>query len=106
MAGRRIRDRADARACLVAVATSGLTRRDWAVANGVDARSLNMWRVILERQRRTDVRGGLRLVELVAEEPPAPLARYVVRVGTAEVEVDGGFDERTLRRLLRVVASC
>ena len=53
---------------------------------------------------------SLRLVELVPKPPAAPAAaepvRYTVGCGDMSVDVDARFDEATLRRLLRVMASC
>lgn len=96
---RKVRDREEARWCLEAAESSGLHRADWARSNGIDARSLNAWRLNLGRRGPTT-----RLVELVPREVPA--ARYTVRFGDFVVEVDERFDEETLRRLLDVVASC
>ena len=98
MAGRRIRDEADARACLAAVEASGLGRAEWARREGIDARSLNVWRMNLSRKR-----APARLVELV---PTVRAARYVVRCGHLEVEIGDDFNEATLFRLLQVVAAC
>ena len=84
-------------------AKSGMSRRDWARSVGVDARSLNCWRVALERRGKTR---PVRLVELVAAPQPERCARFVVRAGEFSVEVDDNFDEVALRRLLRVVAQC
>ena len=107
MLRRKIRNGRDARACLDAVAESGLTRVAWAHANGVDARSLQAWRLTLERRasRVAPSPTTLRLVELVATEPRPPAA-YVVRCGSMAVEVDERFDDDVLRRLLAVVGSC
>lgn len=104
MAGRKVRDADEARACLAAVAASHLTLAQWARSRGLDGRSLNLWKVNLTRPGPA-VPPDLRLVELVAAEP-APHARYAVRVGDFAVEVGDTFDDGVLRRLLRVVASC
>ena len=111
MAGRKIRDVADARACLAAVkATRGKSLGQWARERGIDGRSLSAWRSNLARGakgRRRPRRRRVRLVELIAAPAPTALAaRYVVRCGKLAVEVDGQFDEATLRRLLGVVAAC
>ena len=45
MERRKIRDAADAADCLAAAAALGQAPTPWARANGVDARSLNAWRV-------------------------------------------------------------
>jgi hypothetical protein len=101
MALRKVRDAGEARACLAAVEESGLPRAEWARRNGVDARSLNAWRLNLARGelRRSD----LRLVEWVPQAVDRPL---IVRVGPFAVEVDADFDAAALRRLIEVVASC
>ncbi len=101
MAGRKIRDAAEARSCLARAERSGLERAAWARQNGIDGRSLQAWRLNLSRQepRRP------RFIELVPPAPAEPV-RYVVRVGELAVEVDDRFNEATLRRLLSVVASC
>jgi hypothetical protein len=100
---RKIRDAEEARRCLDEVADSQLERAEWARRNGVNARSLNAWRLILQREEARQV--PARWVELMAAQP-APTARYVVRVGDLAVEVGDDFQDHTLRRLLAVVASC
>ena len=94
MAKRKIRDEADAHACLTAQAASWLTLSAWARREGIDGRSLNLWRVNLVRWSTPPSRP--RLVELV---PAESSARYVVRCGRLSVEVDDGFNEATLARL-------
>lgn len=65
MAFRKIKDDADAEACLRAAEASGLPRSAWAWANGIDARSLNIWRVIrAHKHDRGRVSPPLRMVEL------------------------------------------
>lgn len=103
MAGRKIRDAAEARGCFAEVA-EGQTRAEWARANGIDPRSLHAWWLNLGGRRPRSRTPSLRLVELVPAAAPA--ARYVVRVGAMTVEVDERFDEATLGRLLRVLAAC
>lgn len=107
MAVRKIRDERDAEDCLRAAAESGLPRPAWARAHGINARSLNMWRLITARKqarRAAPASLSLRLVEVA----PAVLgpAGYSVWVGPFRVEVADDFDDATLRRLLAVVASC
>ena len=104
MAGRKIRDAAEARACFAEVG-EGQTRAEWARANGIDPRSLHCWWLNLGGRRPRAPRPPLRLVELVPNAV-ARSSRYVVHVGTSTIEVDDHFDELTLRRLLRVVAEC
>jgi hypothetical protein len=103
MVGRKVRDAAEAEEMLDAVTASGLSRANWARSNGIDARSLNMWRLILDRRRRAP---RLRLVELVAAASPAVAGAVVVRCGGFAVEVGDGFDDDVLRRVLAAVASC
>lgn len=109
--GRRIRDEADARACLASAAGSGLSLRDWGRREGLDGRSLQAWRLNLRRRKAVvmDERSSSltipRLVELVAPAPSAA-AVYLVHVGELRVEVGADFDAEVLRRLVRVVASC
>jgi hypothetical protein len=104
MPGRKVRDAADARACLEAVAQADMDRAAWARAHGVDARSLNAWRLALTRHERPSP-PRLDFVELVAEVPrSAP--PFLVHAGPYTVEVDAAFDASALRRLLGVVASC
>lgn len=106
MAGRKIRSAEEARACLSAAANSGMERAAWARQHGIDGRSLNAWRMNLERQAGDPVVEPLRLVELVA----APVAQRPpslrVSCGPFEVHVDEDFDERQLSRVLRVLAAC
>ena len=105
MVRRKVRDAHEARQCLRAVAASGRSRAEWAREHGVDARSLNAWRLNLERGDA--VATSPRLVELVAtDRSPRPAGRYAIRVGELVVEVDDGFDDDVLRRLISVVASC
>ena len=100
---RKVQDREEARSILEAVECSGVSRARWARQHGIDARSLNAWRINLERWGRDA--DPPRLVELVAREPVA-VARSVVRIGGVAVEVDDHFREETLHRLLGVVAGC
>lgn len=123
--GRRVKDEADARACLAAAASVGLSTHVWAGENGVGRRSLSQWRrrvELLDAQAARE-KGGRpvqvaptprpssplpRLVELVMAPPPPPAstARYEVVAGRYRVLVGEDFTEGTLARLLRVVASC
>ncbi len=104
MAGRRIRDTSDAQACLEAAAGSGMKRAEWARANGIDARSSNAWRLNLGRPA-SKAMSGLRLVELVPDEPPVA-APFRVACGPYAIEVPSAFDEAALARLLGAVAGC
>jgi hypothetical protein len=104
MLRRKIEDAAEARACLAAAKASRQKRADWARAHGIDARSLNAWRLNLERAAVQPTE--LRLVELVPTRAHHARARYSVRVADMVIEVDDAFDDDVLRRLISVVASC
>lgn len=105
MLRRKIRDEADARSCLAAVRSAGGDRAEWARAQGVDARSLNAWRVALERRGSRRSPGSPRLVELV----PATASRggrYVVDLGAVRIELDDSCSTETLQRLVRALRAC
>lgn len=107
MPGRKIRDEADARNCLNDARDSGTPRVEWARAHGVDARSLNAWRVILERKDAAS--RPVELVELVPTTGPTPVSERPplrVRSEGLVVEVPADFDDDHLLRVLRVVAAC
>lgn len=112
MAGRKIRDEEDARACLAAAARSGVRRRDWARAHGVDGRSLHCWYLQLRGPRRRVKSPGppMSLVELVpavqAEARTPETGGFVVRLREVEVEVPPDFDGGALLRLLEVLSRC
>ena len=93
------------------VERSGKSLVAWAHEHDVDARSLNMWKVNLERRRanrpKPQPARSRRFVEWIPAEGPArATASYLVRCGRFEVEVSSDFDEATLSRLLSVVAAC
>ena len=105
---RKVVDEKDARACLAAVARSGLTLRAWAGRRGMDGRSLHAWQMNLSGRPAVTAprRPAAKLVELVPMSLPASARRYVVRVGDAAVEIDDDFDPGTLRRVLEVLRAC
>lgn len=110
MERRKIRDEQDARACLAAVRAGAGTRAEWAREHGVDARSLNAWRVAIEKRagpRRT-LRDAKRtqLVELVPSAAPAVGGRCVIDLGVARVEVDDRCSLETLVRVLQALRAC
>ena len=109
---RKIRNEDDARACLALLEASGSDAGAWAREHGVDGRSLHAWRINLGRAGTKSARGGgksrarrPRLVELVPAAATRS-ARYVVRMGDVEVELDDAFREETLRRLVMVLRAC
>jgi hypothetical protein len=115
MEKRKIRDEADARSCLAAAKSSGLTRAAWCRASGVDGRSLRAWAMNLARRKTAGHRGSkagtaiarrVELVELIAA-PHAPVRttpRYTVRVGKLGIEIGDDFDAGTIRRLVAALA--
>jgi hypothetical protein len=119
--GRKIEGELDARHCLTAAEASGLAHREWAREQGIDARSLNMWRVILarggstptHRRRRPKPRvvAATQLVELVPASGASAASsgrpgRYVLDVDGARVEFGDDFSAPTLRRVLEALRSC
>jgi len=110
MERRKIRDEADARACIAALKMSGMATAAWCRSEGIDGRSLRAWTLNLGRSAARAGKGArakrVQLIELVPSGPLRRTARYVVRVGPHGVEVDDPFDESTLRRLVAVLASC
>ncbi len=100
MAGRKIVDERDARACLTALGKTGETRREWARRNGVDARSLHTWQLNLSRGL-----AGSGVVELVPRSgADASPRRYIVSVGRGSVEIGDDFDSGTLARIVEVLS--
>jgi hypothetical protein len=111
MAGRKVVSEQEAQRYLAAARSAGSTPGAWARAHGIDGRSLNAWRVNLGRRGATVRvrREPTRLVELVPVASAAPVvsrARYIVRVGGAELEVGDNFDGTTVRRLVLLLKSC
>ena len=114
MARRTINDEADARACITALEASGMELRAWVAAHGIDGRSLRAWmRKLQESANAHSGEAPIRMVELVAERtcgsslpPLASVDGVVVRVGGIEIELGPNFDDDTLRRVLRVAATC
>ena len=102
---RKVLDRADAEDLLHDWAGSGLEFRDFCTRERVDGRSLRCWRTNLRRRSSRD--SGVQLVELTLSQTlSSARAVYRVLVGDVVVEVDDGFREDTLSRLLGVVARC
>ena len=104
MAGRKVLDADDARACLAAAAEAGVARVAWAREHGVDARSLNAWRLALTRHERRPA-SKPEVVEWIAA-PARNAPAFLVHAGRFAVEVDPDFDAGALKRLLAVVAAC
>jgi hypothetical protein len=105
MPSRKIRDADEARTFLAAAAKSGRPRAAWAREQGICARSLNGWRLVLEPPL---ARVGPGLVELVQDRQDptvAPTTGYRIRCGVFEVEAPVAFEDHVLARLLRIVAT-
>lgn len=110
--GRRVRNEAEARACLDAAASSGLSLRDWARQRGFDGRSVHAWALNLGRRREVASQASAappvpnpRFVELFTT-PVQPAPVYLVHVGDLRIEVPANFDAEVLRRLVVAVAAC
>ncbi len=119
--GRKIKDEQEARRYLAAARASGAPRCEWARAHGVDGRSLNAWRMNLERRRPKNATSRksrpsraqtpVRLIELVPQSTGSASVsggsrRYVIDVASARVEFGDDFAEATLHRVLEVLRSC
>lgn len=103
---RKVANRDEAVRFLSQAAASGLERAVWARQNGINARSLNLWRVHLAREQAVPPPPTLRLVELVSA-PAAPKdVGLRVRCGSFVVEVDPDFDQVALARVLAAVVRC
>jgi hypothetical protein len=114
---RKIESEAEARALLAKVAKSGGDVGAWARAHGIDGRSLNAWRMNLERRGATGrgvvarPRTGAQRAQLVELVPTSissvpRVARYSLRVGGVEIEFGDDFREETLARALGVLRRC
>jgi len=117
MSKRKIADEQDARACLDRARGAGQSLGAWARANGVDGRSLNIWRVNLERADHCRVAGSsvssdaprFGLVELVPRPErvgSGPGARYVLDIEGTRLEFGDDASSATLRRVLEAVRAC
>jgi hypothetical protein len=103
MAGRRIVDEREARRALAAATRAGLGPGSWARANGIDGRSLNAWKMALDRRAAKARRAEL--VELVPSVQQGP-ARYALRRGDVTFEFGDDAREETLRRVVAVLRAC
>jgi hypothetical protein len=105
---RKVPDAETAQAWLAAVQQSGLTPVEWCAEAGVDARSLQCWRLALAKR---GARPALQFVEVVPRAgrgaAPAPVPPPLrVHLRDVVVEVAAGFDADTLAKVLRVVRAC
>ena len=117
MSKRKIADEQDARACLDRAKVAGQSLGAWARSNGVDGRSLNIWRVNLERAGPRRGAGSsaasdvhrIGLVELVPRPKRVESgsgARYVLEVEGTRLEFGDDASSATLRRVLEAVRAC
>ncbi len=107
----KILSEAEARFALAAAASSGFPRRPWARSQGLAPRSLNAWRLNLNRRGQDRRRQGssphaLRLVELLPLGPTPPQVCYTLEVEGIRLEVGDDFAEDTLRRPLGALRGC
>lgn len=78
---RKITDEREAQRCLAAAKAAGGTIKQWARAHGIDARSLNAWRMNLGRRGRKTPPKKQRAA--LAQPPSARLRRAAMRPGGA-----------------------
>lgn len=116
MAGRKIVDVAEARRLVRAVQRSGKSTGEWVRGRGIDGRSLQAWKMTVERgafdapKPRQSSRPAAKrqaLIELV----PKPVmvtraAKYVIERDGVRLEFGDDFADDTLRRVLLVLRSC
>lgn len=103
---RKVPNAETAQTWLDAAQRSGLTRAQWCAEAGVDARSLQCWRIALARRAS---RPALQFVELVPGPDRKPVLgppALRVHVNNAVIEVAAGFDAESLAEVLRVVRAC
>ncbi len=91
---------------MAAVRAAGCDAVSWSRSNGVDARSLNCWRVNLDRRSKSASVGAIALVELVPTAPARVSGRYVLDLGVARLEFDDSCTVDTLRRVVTAVVGC
>ena len=117
MSKRKIVDEQDARACLDRERGAGQSLGAWARANGADGRSLNIWRVNLERADHCRGAGSSAASDLprfgLVEFVPRPEqvnsgsgARYVLEIEGTRLEFGDDASSATLRRVLEAVRAC
>lgn len=101
MPGRRkVRDEEDAAALLEELTRTGEEFRAFCRDRGVDGRSLQCWRRNLGQESFS-----IRLLEVTASMRSTPTV-YRLSVGDVTIEVDDGFRDDTLVRLLDVARRC
>ena len=108
MSKRKVIDESDAPACLAGGLSSGQSLSEWSRANGIDGRSLHMWRLALERRAAGRRSMGRGVVELVprAETPSGGSARYVLALAGARLEFDDNASPSMLRCVVEALRAC
>lgn len=101
---RKVMGREDALSLLAELASTGESLVQFSRRRRVDARSLRCWKLNLSRSGQRPTGAPMRLMEIAL--PMVVPSRYRVLVGDVTVEVEDGFQEATLARLLAVVRSC
>ena len=105
MSRRKVPNAETAKAWLEAAEKSGLTRVEWCTREGVDARSLQCWRIAL---RRPAAAAPVEFVEWVPRSESAPVQATSLRLHVRDVviEVAPGFSAESLVEALRAVRAC
>ena len=105
---RKVPNAETAQVWLDAAEQSGLTRVEWCAQAGVDARSLQAWRLALARRALRPVVQFVEWVPRIEMSAAQPVATPPLRVQVRDVviEVVAGFHADTLTEILRVVRAC
>jgi transposase-like protein len=107
MAGRKITNEGEARQLLAEATRRGIDRVAFARQRGIDARSLNAWRINLERRAQVEAPPTLRLLELVPQSAHEPRRQpYRIYVEGVVIEVPFDCPPATLAELVRAVGAC
>jgi transposase-like protein len=107
MAGRKITNEGEARQLLAEATRRGVDRVSFARQRGIDARSLNAWRINLERRAHVEEPPPLRLLELVPQAAHEPRRQpYRIHVDGVVIEVPFDCPPATLAALVRAVGAC
>lgn len=105
---RKVPNAETAQTWLDAAQRSGLTRAQWCAEAGVDARSLQCWRIALARRAARALPQFVELVPRADRGSAAPQSPPALRVyvGDVVIEIAAGFHTESLAEVLRVVRAC
>lgn len=103
---RKVPNAETAQAWLDAAQRSGLTRAQWCAEAGVDARSLQCWRIALARRAAWPSAQFVELVPVPDRRPVAGPPALRMHVNEVVIEVAAGFHSESLAEVLRVVRAC